>query len=99
MAQRGGRKKGTPKTGGRTKGTPNKVNRGRRELIAKFLDDNWDEFLDLYKNSTAAKKQEIYMEMLPYTTPKLAAVEYKEAEPAKTFADELDELSEEPTRQ
>ena len=90
---------GRGRLGGRAKGTPNKVNKGRRELIAQFLDDNWGEFVDLYKKSTPAKKQEIYMEMLPYTTPKLQAIEMKEAEPAKTFADELDELSEEPTRQ
>ena len=85
--------------GGRKKGTPNKVARERRELIAEFLDDNWQDFLDLYKKSDPATKQKIYMEMLPYNIPKLASVEHKEAEPAKSFKDELDELSEEPTRQ
>ncbi len=90
---------GKGRMGGRKKGTPNKVDRGRRELIADFLDENWDNFKQMYKDSDPATKVKIYMEMIPYTTPKLAAVEYKEVEPAKTFADELDELSGEPTRQ
>lgn len=90
---------GRGRLGGRKKGTPNKVQRGRREQIADFLDDNWDNFKQMYKNADDATKLKIYMEMIPYTTPKLAAVEYKETEAPKTFADELDELSGEPTRQ
>lgn len=90
---------GRGRLGGRAKGTPNKVSRNQREHIADFLKDKWPEFMELYKKSTPAKKQEIYLELLPYTTPKLQAIEMKEAEPAKTFADELDELSDEPTRQ
>ena len=40
----------------------------------------------------------IYMEMIPYTTPKMATIDYKAEKPPKTFVDELDEESGEKTR-
>ena len=84
--------------GGRKPGTPNRVTKERRELINKFLDDNWDDFKTHYKNADPATKLKIYMEMLPYTTPKMATIEYSKEKPQKTFADELDEDSKEKTR-
>ena len=37
--------------------------------------------------------------MLPFAFPKLAHIDYKDNTPAKTLADELDEISGEKTRQ
>lgn len=85
--------------GGRKKGTPNKVSRERRELISEFLDKEWDNFQQMYQRADEETKLKIYMEMIPYTTPKMASVEYKERAKPKTFMDELDEISEEKTRQ
>lgn len=85
--------------GGRKKGTPNKATRERRELISEFLDAEWDDFKENYKLAEPKDKLRIYMEMIQYTTPKMASVEYKEKSKPKTFMDELDEISEEKTRQ
>ena len=89
-----GRKKGDglPKTGGRKKGTPNKVTKERRELLESFLDAEWPNFMEMYRRSDDATKMKIYMDMIPYTTPKMASIEYKEKTKAKTYKDELDEM-------
>lgn len=84
--------------GGRKPGTPNKVTRERRELLNSFLDENWDKFKEDYQNADAATRLKIYMEIIPYTTPKMASVDYVDKTPAKTYKDELDELSGEKTR-
>lgn len=89
---------GKGRMGGRAKGTPNKITKERRELISAFLDDEWDNFKQMYKNASPAQKLNIYMELIPYTTPKMQSVEYKEQTPPKTYQDELDELSGEKTR-
>lgn len=98
MARQKGDGKGR-QGGGRAKGTPNKVSRERRELISEFLDKEWKNFQKMYKGADDETKMKIYMEMIPYTTPKMASVEYKEKAKPKTFKDELDELSGEKTRQ
>jgi len=90
---------GRGRIGGRAKGTPNKVSKERRELISEFLDKEWDNFLKMYNESDRETKMKIYMEMIPYTTPKMASIEYKEKVKPKTFKDELDEESGEKTRQ
>lgn len=84
--------------GGRKPGTPNRVTRERRELINMFLDENWEKFKKDYAEADAATRLKIYMEMIQYTTPKMASMEYREAAPPKTFKDELDEDSGEKTR-
>ena len=89
---------GKGRLGGRAKGTPNKVTKERRELIDQFLNENWKSFQEMYARADEETKMKIYMEMIPYTTPKMASVEYKEKVKAKTFQDELDELSGEKTR-
>lgn len=89
---------GRGRIGGRAKGTPNKVSKERRELISEFLDKEWDNFLNMYRESDRETKMKIYMEMIPYTTPKMASIEYKEKVKPKTFKDELDEESGEKTR-
>ena len=87
MARQKGDGKGN-QGGGRRKGTPNRVTQERRELISEFLDENWDNFKTLYKDADPATKLKIYM----------ATVEYENKGPAKTYKDELDELSGEKTR-
>ena len=97
MARQKGDGKGN-QGGGRRKGTPNRVTKERRELINEFLNENWDDFKKNYKNADPATKLKIYMEMIPYTTPKLASVEQTIRDEQKTFVDELDEISGERTR-
>ncbi len=91
--------KGGPKTGGRKAGTPNKVTKATRDLISKFVDDNWQGFVDDYnKIEDKEKRCTIMLQLLPFIAPKMASVEYKGEIPVKTFNDELDELSGEKTR-
>ena len=84
--------------GGRQKGTTNRVTKERRELISEFLDKEWPNFQKMYERADEETKMKIYMEMIPYTTPKMASIEYKEKIKPKTFKDELDEDSGEKTR-
>lgn len=96
-----GRKKGDGygKFGGRKAGTPNKVTKEKRELIAKFIDDKWDEFISSWDDIKDPKEKcQIMVGLLPYALPRLASVEYKDNTPVRTLADELDELSGEKTR-
>lgn len=89
---------GRGRHGGRAKGTPNKVTKERRELIDEFLNENWEEFKRHYSNCQPAEKLNIYLQLIPYTTPKMASVEYKEKVAPKSFNDELDAISGEKTR-
>lgn len=92
-------KKGQPKTGGRKAGTPNKITREKREIISKFIDDKWEEFMSAYDAIDKPElKCSIMVQLLPFAFPKLAHVEYKDNTPAKTLQDELDEISGEKTR-
>lgn len=97
MARQKGDGKG--RLGGRKKGTPNVITKEKRELISAFIDDHWDEFIQSYKDvSDPEKKCRIFLDLLPYATPKLASMEFKDKTPPKTFNDELDEISGEITR-
>lgn len=90
---------GQGRLGGRKKGTPNKVTAEKKARIAAFMENNWDKFDQAFKDLTDPKEIcQTYLAMMPYYKPKLAAVEYKDKTPAKTFKDELDELSGEKTR-
>ena len=91
-------KKGRPKTGGRKAGTPNKITKEKREIIAKFIDDKWDEFQSAFDDLKPEQKCNVMVSLLPFAFPKLAQVDYKDNTPVKTLADELDELSGEKTR-
>lgn len=91
---------GRGREGGRKKGTPNKVNKETRALIANFVEENWEQFKEDFRNiADPEKKCSIFMQMMSYYAPKLSSVEYKDKTPAKTFKDELDELSAEKTRE
>jgi len=85
---------GRGRLGGRAKGTPNKVTVERRALIASFVEDNWEDFVESYKTITdPEKKCALFLSMVQYYAPKLAAIEYKDTAKAKSLKDELDELS------
>ena len=89
---------GRGRLGGRKKGTPNVVTRERREMIEQFLNDEWPNFQLMYNQADDETKMKIYMDLIPYTTPRMASVEYKEKAPKKTFEDELDEIEREEGR-
>lgn len=81
------------KTGGRKKGTPNKVNRDRREKLAQFLDENYDEFIGCWKLiDDPYKKCSIYTSLISFATPKLQSIELNNQTGQKSFEEELDEL-------
>ena len=63
-----------------------------------FLDENWDKFKQDYENADGQTRLKIYMEMIQYTTPKMASIDFKDKVMVKTFNDELDEISGEKTR-
>ena len=84
---------GLGREGGRKKGTPNKINKERRELLAKFLDDNFDEFVSCWQAiDDPYKKCSIYNDLIPFATPKLQSIELNNTASKKTFEQELDEL-------
>ena len=86
--------------GGRKKGTPNKVTKEKRELIAKFIEEKWEDFVAAYDAiDDPAKKCYIMTDLLPFSVPKLASIEYKDKDRPKSLEDELDDMSGEPTRQ
>lgn len=97
MATRGN--KGGEKTGGRKAGTPNKITREKREIISKFIDDKWDDFvLSFDMIEKPETKCSIMVQLLPFAFPKLAQIDYKDKTQGKTLSDELDEISGEKTR-
>lgn len=84
---------GQGRIAGRKKGTPNKMTKERRELIAKFLDDNFEEFMYCWQAiDDPYKKCCIYNDMIPFATPKLQSIELNNQANAKSFEQELDEL-------
>ena len=87
------------KTGGRKKGSTNKVTAERKARLAEFIEGHWDEFEKAYNSLDDPKDIcKFFLDLMPYYAPRLQAVEYKTETPAKTFRDELDELSGEVTR-
>lgn len=95
----GGRQKGTPKTGGRKPGSPNRIPHEKREILLKFINDKWEDFILAYDSIAKPEaKCSIMLGLLPFAYPRLAQIDYKEKTPPKTFQDELDELSGEKTR-
>lgn len=97
-----GRKKGDGlgKFGGRKKGTPNKISSETRELLKKFVESRWEEFMNDYDSIENPKdKCYIMVSILPFVSPKLANIEYKDKDKPRTLSDELDEMSGEITRE
>jgi len=84
--------------GGRKKGTLNRVTKEMRERISEFLGGEWDHFKEMYSRADEETQLKIVLDLIPYVTPKMASVEYKEKAKPKTYMDELDEISGEKTR-
>lgn len=89
---------GKGRQGGRKPGTPNKVTREKRELISKFVDEKWEDFLTAYDSLKPNEKCNVMVALMPFAIPKLTSVEYKGETKLKTYKDELDEDSGEITR-
>ena len=70
-----------------------------RELLSKFVEDKWDEFITAFDSILEPEKKcYIMVQLLPFIAPKMATVEYKGEVPVKTLDDELDEITGEKTR-
>lgn len=79
--------------GGRKAGTPNKVQSPVKQLLKDFVMDNWDTFVESFKQiDDPAEKCKIIKDMLPYCAPKLSSVEVKDTVKQDTFQEELNEL-------
>lgn len=90
---------GKGRLGGRKAGTPNKVTKEQREIITKFIEGKWDDFIAAYDAiEKPVEKCNVMLGLLQYAVPKLASVEYKDKVAGKTLQDELDEISGEKTR-
>jgi hypothetical protein len=84
-------KKGSPKTGGRKAGTPNKVTASMRERISALLEEKWDDLEKAIEDiKDPEKKARIMLDLMQYSVPKLASVEYKDKDKPHTLQDELD---------
>lgn len=90
---------GKGRQGGRQKGTPNKSTVATRAMLSEIIESKYEEFkkrLDTLNNKEFCRA---YIDLLAYVAPKMANIEYKDKTEAKSFRDELDEISEEKTRE
>ena len=90
---------GKGRQGGRKKGTPNKSSEEMRELITKFINEKWEDFVASYDALEPEKRCKVTIDLMQFAVPKLASIEYKDKDKPKTLADELDEMSGENTRE
>ena len=90
---------GKGRQGGRKPGTPNKLTAETRELLKKFVESRWESFMeDFDKIQSPKDKCYIMVSILPFVSPKLANVEYKDKDRPNTLQDELDADSDLKTR-
>ena len=89
---------GKGRMGGRKAGTPNKKTVEMRQLMAKFCEENYDNFVEAYKKSKPDVKCLIYLKALKFNTPELSAVEMSSGGERKSFEQELDDLEKEVNR-
>lgn len=77
------------KTGGREQGTPNKLTSDLRERISDFLNDNWEQVEQDFKEIEPEKRIAMFEKLLQYTLPRLQATQLTMPEREMTD-DELD---------
>lgn len=81
--------------GGRKAGTPNKTTKEMRELMKKFTQENFEDFVDTYKAiEDPEKKADIYLKTVRYVLPLLSSVEVSGEDVTKSFAEELHKMAE-----
>ena len=82
------------KTGGRVKGTPNKTTAAQRELLSAFMQEEFPMFVKMYRSLEPEDKVKTYVQLLPYVTPKMQAVQVDlEARQADSIDTELRRLA------
>lgn len=87
---------GRGRLGGRAKGTPNKTTQSMRALLAKFCEENYDDFIEAYQRVLNPKERcEIYLKAQSFVTPKLNAVDLDMKNVDNSFKSELERMSEE----
>ena len=87
---------GKGRMGGRKPGTPNKVGAELRPLMKDFTVEGFEDFKTSFeKIDDPYKKCDIFLKVLAFVTPKLAAVDMKADVVKKTFIQELEEMSKE----
>jgi hypothetical protein len=71
MKKEGQFKKGT---GGRPKGSKNKVNHNLREMISKFLKDQWPQLLEDWGQLSPKQRVIMFEKLSGYVVPKYSSV-------------------------
>lgn len=91
------RPKGTPKTGGRKKGTPNKVSPSLRKRYQEYMEESFDEYLEVLKTlKTTSPKDYVraWNDMANKVIPTLQSISAEvEVEKKSTIEDKLKELA------
>ena len=87
---------GRGRLGGRAKGTPNKTTQNMRALLARFCEDNYEDFVATYQRVLNPKERcELYLKAQSFVTPKLNAVDLDMKNMDNSFKSELERMSEE----
>lgn len=63
------------KSGGRKQGTPNKLNSDLRERISDFLNNNWKQVENDFKNLEPEKRILLFEKLLSFILPKLQTIQ------------------------
>lgn len=87
---------GRGRLGGRAKGTPNKTTKNMRDMLAKFCEDKYEDFVEHYERVLNPKERcELYLKAQSFVTPKLNAVDLDSRSMDNSFKSELERMAEE----
>lgn len=65
-------RKNRDKTGGRTKGTPNKLTNEVRQMLVNFLDEKFDEVVNIWNELDNREKISLFLQLSKIVLPKLS---------------------------
>jgi hypothetical protein len=65
-------RKNRDKTGGRTKGTPNKLTNEVRQMLVNFLDEKFDEVVNIWNELDNHEKISLFLQLSKIVLPKLS---------------------------
>jgi len=65
-------RKNRNKTGGRTKGTPNKLTSEVRQMLVNFLDEKFDEVVNIWCELDHREKISLFLQLSKIVLPKLS---------------------------